>query len=153
MLAVMVAPVANVEIDFQFVVTLIAVVIISSFGVAGVGGGATFASILVLSTLNLPVALAGVLISIEPLIDMGRTALNVNDSMLAGTGTARLTNHWDKKHLTQMITAIYLQIKCKISCYWSLRYTIIKRAEQNLCLKYRPTQPETCISVSGSFYL
>lgn len=96
MLAVMVAPVANVEIDFQFVVTLITVVIISSFGVAGVGGGATFASILVLSTLNLPVALAGVLISIEPLIDMGRTALNVNDSMLAGTGTARLTNHWDK---------------------------------------------------------
>ena len=39
MLAVMVAPVANVEIDFQFVVTLIAVVIISSFGVAGVGRG------------------------------------------------------------------------------------------------------------------
>ena len=51
------SPVANVEIDLQFIVTLIAVVIISSFGVAGVGGGATFASILVLSTLNLPVAL------------------------------------------------------------------------------------------------
>ncbi|HDZ5499503.1 L-cystine transporter [Staphylococcus aureus] len=96
MLAIMVAPVANVEIDLQFIVTLIAVVIISSFGVAGVGGGATFASILVLSTLNLPVALAGVLISVEPLIDMGRTVLNVNDSMLAGTGTAKLTKHWDK---------------------------------------------------------
>lgn len=96
MLAITVAPVANVEIDLQFIVTLIAVVIISSFGVAGVGGGATFASILVLSTLNLPVALAGVLISVEPLIDMGRTALNVNDSMLAGTGTAKLTKHWDK---------------------------------------------------------
>ncbi|HHB4192449.1 TPA: L-cystine transporter [Staphylococcus aureus] len=96
MLAIMVAPVANVEIDLQFIVTLIAVVIISSFGVAGVGGGATFASILVLSTLNLPVALDGVLISVEPLIDMGRTALNVNDSMLAGTGTAKLTKHWDK---------------------------------------------------------
>ncbi|UVI95530.1 L-cystine transporter [Staphylococcus aureus] len=96
MLAIMVAPIANVEIDLQFIVTLIAVVIISSFGVAGVGGGATFASILVLSTLNLPVALAGVLISVEPLIDMGRTALNVNDSMLAGTGTAKLTKHWDK---------------------------------------------------------
>ncbi|HCY8112347.1 TPA: L-cystine transporter [Staphylococcus aureus] len=96
MLAIMVAPVANVGIDLQFIVTLIAVVIISSFGVAGVGGGATFASILVLSTLNLPVALAGVLISVEPLIDMGRTALNVNDSMLAGTGTAKLTKHWDK---------------------------------------------------------
>ncbi len=103
MLAIMVAPVANVEIDLQFIVTLIAVVIISSFGVAGVGGGATFASILVLSTLNLPVALAGVLISVEPLIDMGRTALNVNDSMLAGTGTAKLTKHWDKDTSNQMI--------------------------------------------------
>ncbi|PTK42057.1 L-cystine transporter, partial [Staphylococcus nepalensis] len=58
MLAVMVAPVADVEVNLQFIVTLIAVVIISSFGVAGVGGGATFAAILVLSTLNLPVALA-----------------------------------------------------------------------------------------------
>ena len=97
MLAIMVAPVAHVDIDIPFILTLIAVVVISSFGVAGVGGGATFASILVLSTLNLPVALAGVLISIEPIIDMGRTALNVNDSMLAGTGTARLTGNLDKE--------------------------------------------------------
>ncbi|MCI2930417.1 L-cystine transporter [Staphylococcus haemolyticus] len=96
MLAIMVAPVANVDIDLPFVLTLIGVVIISSFGVAGVGGGATFASILVLSTLSLPVALAGVLISIEPIIDMGRTALNVNDSILAGTGTAKLTGNMDK---------------------------------------------------------
>lgn len=97
MLAIMVAPVAPVDIDIPFILTLIAVVVISSFGVAGVGGGATFASILVLSTLNLPVALAGVLISIEPIIDMGRTALNVNDSILAGTGTAHLTGNLDKE--------------------------------------------------------
>ncbi|PTF17570.1 L-cystine transporter [Staphylococcus devriesei] len=97
MLAIMVAPVAHVDIDLQFILTLIGVVVISSFGVAGVGGGATFASILVLSTLNLPVALAGVLISIEPIIDMGRTALNVNDSILAGTGTAKLTGNLDKE--------------------------------------------------------
>lgn len=97
MLAIMVAPVAHVDIDIPFILTLIVVVVISSFGVAGVGGGATFASILVLSTLNLPVALAGVLISIEPIIDMGRTALNVNDSILAGTGTARLTGNLDKE--------------------------------------------------------
>lgn len=100
MLAIMVAPVApvaHIDIDIPFILTLIGVVVISSFGVAGVGGGATFASILVLSTLNLPVALAGVLISIESIIDMGRTALNVNDSMLAGTGTARLTGNLDKE--------------------------------------------------------
>lgn len=96
MLAIMVAPAADVDVNLQFILTVIGVVIISSFGVAGVGGGATFASILVLSTLNLPIALAGVLISVEPLIDMGRTALNVNDSMLAGTGTAKLTKNLDK---------------------------------------------------------
>lgn len=101
MLAVMVAPAAGVEVNLQFILAVIGVVIISSFGVAGVGGGATFASIIVLSTLNLPVALAGVLISVEPLIDMGRTALNVNDSMLAGTGTAKLTNNLNQDTYNQ----------------------------------------------------
>ncbi|GGN92686.1 L-cystine transporter [Saccharibacillus kuerlensis] len=96
MLAVMIAPAAGVEINLSFIVTLIAVVAISSFGVAGVGGGATFAALIVLSTMNLPVALAGLLIAVEPLIDMGRTALNVNDSMLAGVVTGKVTGEIDK---------------------------------------------------------
>lgn len=79
MLAIMIAPtVGQNPLDPSFLFTVIAVVAISSFGVAGVGGGATFAALLVLSALNMPVALAGLLISVEPLIDMGRTALNVS---------------------------------------------------------------------------
>ncbi|MGE7923602.1 L-cystine transporter [Viridibacillus arvi] len=97
MLAVMIAPSVGINpLEPSFILTLIAVVAISSFGVAGVGGGATFAAILVLSAMNLPVALAGVLISVEPLIDMGRTALNVNGSMTAGVATARVTGELDK---------------------------------------------------------
>ncbi|MNW56821.1 L-cystine uptake protein TcyP [compost metagenome] len=69
---------------------------ISSFGVAGVGGGATFASLIVLSTMNLPVALVGLLISVEPLIDMGRTALNVNGSMTSGLVTSRILKENDR---------------------------------------------------------
>ncbi|MGN7410150.1 L-cystine transporter [Sporosarcina sp. SAFN-010] len=95
MLAVMIAPTVGQPIDAQFILTLIAIVAISSFGVAGVGGGATFAAILVLSALNLPIALAGILISVEPLIDMGRTALNVSGSMTAGVTTARVTGELD----------------------------------------------------------
>lgn len=95
MLAVMIAPSVGQPIDAQFIVTLIAIVAISSFGVAGVGGGATFAAILVLSALNLPVALAGLLISVEPLIDMGRTAVNVSGSMTAGVTTARMSGELD----------------------------------------------------------
>ncbi|MBB3868860.1 L-cystine uptake protein TcyP (sodium:dicarboxylate symporter family) [Parageobacillus toebii NBRC 107807] len=92
MLAVMIAPTVNIDpTSLAFILTLILVVTISSFGVAGVGGGATFAAILVLSTMNLPVALAGLLISVEPLIDMGRTALNVSGSMTAGVVTSRIT--------------------------------------------------------------
>lgn len=97
MLAVMIAPsVGQNPLEPTFLITLIAIVAISSFGVAGVGGGATFAAILVLSALNLPVVLAGLLISVEPLIDMGRTALNVSGSMTAGVTTARATGELDK---------------------------------------------------------
>jgi L-cystine uptake protein TcyP (sodium:dicarboxylate symporter family) len=65
MLAIMIAPtVGQNPLEPSFLFTVIAVVAISSFGVAGVGGGATFAALLVLSALNMPVALAGLLISV-----------------------------------------------------------------------------------------
>ena len=93
MLAVMVAPTVGVDpFTVSYIATLVLVVAISSFGIAGVGGGATFAAIVVLSTLNLPLELVGLLISIEPLIDMGRTALNENGAMTAGT----LSSKWLK---------------------------------------------------------
>ena len=92
MLAIMVAPTVGINpLDPGFILTLIVVVMISSFGVAGVGGGATFASLIVLSVMNLPIAIVGLLISVEPLIDMGRTALNVSGSMTSGILTSKIT--------------------------------------------------------------
>lgn len=97
MLATMIAPTVGLDpLSPEFIASLILVVAISSFGVAGVGGGATFAALLVLSSMNLPIALAGLLISIEPLIDMGRTALNVSGSMIAGVLTSKLTGEINK---------------------------------------------------------
>lgn len=97
MLGIMIAPAAGIEINATYIITLIAVTVIASLGIAGVGGGATFAAIVVLSTMNLPIALAAVLISVEPLIDMGRTALNVSGSMVSGTVTAKTNNQIDKE--------------------------------------------------------
>lgn len=98
MLAVMIAPTVGIDpLTPSFIATLILIVAISSFGVAGVGGGATFAAIIVLSAMDLPIALAGILISVEPLIDMGRTALNVSGSMVAGVTSARATGELDEK--------------------------------------------------------
>lgn len=91
MLAVMVAPTMGINpLDIHFVLSLIAMITISSFGIAGIGGGATFAALIVLPAMGLPVTIAALLISIEPLIDMARTALNVSGSMTAGTITSRL---------------------------------------------------------------
>ncbi|MFO7787939.1 MAG: cation:dicarboxylase symporter family transporter, partial [Halospina sp.] len=91
MLAVMVAPTMGINpLDPGFFFVLIGVIAISSFGVAGVGGGATFAALIVLPAMGMPIELVALLISIEPLIDMGRTALNVSGAMTAGQVTDRL---------------------------------------------------------------
>lgn len=91
MLATMIAPTMGIDpLAPLFILKLVAIVAISSFGIAGVGGGATFAALVVLPAMGFPILLAALLISIEPLIDMARTALNVNGSMTAGVLTGRL---------------------------------------------------------------
>ncbi|MCZ6852940.1 MAG: cation:dicarboxylase symporter family transporter [Gammaproteobacteria bacterium] len=91
MLAVMIAPSMGVDpLSLSFITGLVAIVAVSSFGVAGVGGGATFAAFIVLPAMGFPVTVAALLISIEPLIDMARTALNVNGAMTSGVITSRM---------------------------------------------------------------
>jgi L-cystine uptake protein TcyP (sodium:dicarboxylate symporter family) len=85
MLAIMIAPTMGLDPwSIGFIASVVGVSMIASFGVAGVGGGATFAAIIVLSTLGMPLELAGLLISIEPLIDMMRTLVNVSGSITSG---------------------------------------------------------------------
>lgn len=100
MLATMIAPTVGINpLDITWLITLVGMVTISSFGVAGVGGGATFAALIVLPAMNLPVTLVALLISVEPLIDMGRTALNVSGAMTAGTITSQWLRQTNKKIL------------------------------------------------------
>lgn len=102
MLAVMVAPTVGVNpLDVMWILTLIGVITVSSIGVAGVGGGATYAALIVLPAMGLPITLVALLISIEPLIDMGRTALNVNGSMSAGVVSSQIMRGTDKKVMQQ----------------------------------------------------
>ncbi|MDM1757488.1 L-cystine transporter [Acinetobacter sp. 256-1] len=101
MLAVMVAPTVGINpLDPMWILTLVCIVTLSSIGVAGVGGGATFAALIVLPIMGLPVTLVALLISIEPLIDMGRTALNVNGSMTAGMVTSQFMGQTDQAILS-----------------------------------------------------
>ncbi|MBR7800334.1 L-cystine transporter [Undibacterium fentianense] len=107
MLAFMIAPSVGIDpMSVSFVASLVGIIAIGSIGIAGVGGGATFAALIVLSSLDLPVALAGLLISIEPLIDMGRTALNVSGSITAGTVTSKILGETDLTVFNQIPEAI-----------------------------------------------
>ncbi len=89
MLVMMVAPTMGVDVDFNFILSLLLIIAIGSFGIAGVGGGATNAALVVLPAMGFPVTIAALLISIEPLIDMARTALNVNGAITTGMLTSR----------------------------------------------------------------
>ena len=100
MLATMIAPTVGINtLDPWWIATLVGMVTISSAGVAGVGGGATFAALIVLPAMGLPITLVALLISVEPLIDMGRTALNVSGAMTAGTLTSQWLHQTNKKIL------------------------------------------------------
>ena len=106
MLAVMVAPSLGINpLEIGFLVKLILIVAVSSFGIAGVGGGATFAGLVVLSSLGFPVWIAALLMSVEPLIDMARTALNVSDAFVANLVTAKMQGELNLELYNQAHTA------------------------------------------------
>lgn len=91
MVAVMIASAMGINpVAPAFLIKLIIITTFASFGIAGVGGGATFAGLTVLSAMGLPVGLVGLLIAIEPIIDMGRTLVNVSDSIVAGLVSSKV---------------------------------------------------------------
>ncbi|MBU5366387.1 cation:dicarboxylase symporter family transporter [Enterococcus devriesei] len=74
----------------QFLLYAGFIIAMTSFGIAGTGGGGTVATIISLSALGLPVGLVGVFIAVEPLIDMGRTAINLNGGVVASAVTCKI---------------------------------------------------------------
>ena len=98
----MVAPTMGVDLDFGFISSLLVVITIGSFGIAGVGGGATNAALVVLPAVGFPVTVAALLSSIEPLIDMARTALNVNGAITTGILTNRIVGAQAEDAATMM---------------------------------------------------
>lgn len=98
----MIAPTMGIDpLSLHFLATLLPAIALGSIGVAGVGGGGTFAALIVLSTLNFPVALVGIFIAIEPIVDMARTALNVNGSMMSGVIASRVLSKENAQEQTR----------------------------------------------------
>jgi len=69
-----------------------------------VGGGATNVTLMVLGLMGLPVELVAILISVDFIIDMGRTLVNVSDGIVAGFVAGRLEKDIDTDLLNDKIT-------------------------------------------------
>ncbi len=91
MLAVMVAHMVGIEVNIQFYIMLVIIVVIGSIGIAGIPGTATVAATIVLSGMGMAehFALIGIVLAIDPIIDMARTLANVSGTMTAAIATDR----------------------------------------------------------------
>lgn len=106
MVVAMIAPTLGINVfEPVFLIKVVIIIAIGSFGIAGVGGGATNAALITLSALNFPVELVAILLGIEPLIDMGRTLLNVNDGMITAAATGKICKEVDMNKFNTNDTA------------------------------------------------
>ncbi|MFE7423091.1 dicarboxylate/amino acid:cation symporter [Rhodococcus sp. NPDC057529] len=86
--AIFVAEFYGVPLSFTDYLLIVVVSVIGSAATAGTTG-ATVMLTLTLSTLGLPLAGVGLLLAVEPIVDMGRTAVNVTGQALVPTIVAK----------------------------------------------------------------
>lgn len=99
LMAVTIANMARIETDMGFYITLVIVISISSLGIAGLPGTATMSVSVVLSGMGLGAyfPLASGILAIDPILDMGRTMLNVNGSSVTSITVAKSLNKINKE--------------------------------------------------------
>ena len=101
LVSVMLANMAGIEMNFTFYIMLIIVITISSLGIAGIPGTATMAVSVVISGMGMGTyfPLIGAIIAIDPILDMGRTMLNVNGAMTVAVTVDKLLKNNEKKEV------------------------------------------------------
>lgn len=99
LMVVTIANMAGIEMNFSFYAMLITVIAIGSLGIAGLPGTATMAVSVTLSGMGLGAyfPLAGGIIAIDPILDMGRTMLNVNGAMVTAITVGNSVGELDKE--------------------------------------------------------
>ena len=84
-IAIMIANMNGIAITPVFLISLITVIALGSFGMAGVPGTAYIAATVVLGGMGLPFDPVAIVFPIDSIIDMGRTAVKVNGAMVIST--------------------------------------------------------------------
>lgn len=81
MLVVMTLAILHQPLTAQMILMVMFINAIASLGISGIPGTAYIAATITLTSLNLPYAVVALVQGIDPVIDMGRTAVNVNGVM------------------------------------------------------------------------
>ena len=95
-IAIMIANMNGIAITPVFLISLITVIALGSFGMAGVPGTAYIAATVVLGGMGLPFDPVAIVFPIDSIIDMGRTAVNVNGAMTISTVVDREMGSFDE---------------------------------------------------------
>ena len=85
LVTVMLAQMTGTTMDGGFYIMLALVIAVSSLGIAGLPGAATISISVVISGMGMGASfpLVGAIIAIDPILDMGRTFLNVSGTMVS----------------------------------------------------------------------
>ena len=98
-MTVMLATMTGMTMDLGFYIMLVIIIAISSLGIAGIPGSATIAVSVVISGMGLGAyfPLVGAIIAIDPILDMGRTMVNVSGTMVTALTVAKTEGKLDKE--------------------------------------------------------
>lgn len=98
LMAITIANMSGTPMDLSFYGMLLVIIIVSSLGIAGLPGTATMAVSVVISGMGMGAyfPLAGGILAIDPILDMGRTMLNVNGTMVTAVTVANSLDNIDK---------------------------------------------------------
>lgn len=94
--AVFVARIFNIQMSMGDYALLVATTTFASIGIAGVPGTASIAATVVLSTLGLPIEGLAMLLGIDVVIDMVRTATNVTGAAVTALLVANSEGEFDR---------------------------------------------------------
>ncbi|MGI7900545.1 cation:dicarboxylate symporter family transporter [Campylobacter coli] len=99
MAAIFVAFATHTPIDFTFALIIVLVAVIGSLGIAGVPGSATMAASIMLAGIGFGdnFVMLSLILAIDPIIDMARTASNVSGAMTSALCTAKNLKAIDKE--------------------------------------------------------
>ncbi|HEB9353304.1 TPA: cation:dicarboxylase symporter family transporter [Campylobacter coli] len=99
MAAIFVAFATHTPIDFTFALMIVLVAVIGSLGIAGVPGSATMAASIMLAGIGFGnnFVMLSLILAIDPIIDMARTASNVSGAMTSALCAAKNLKAIDKE--------------------------------------------------------